>query len=36
VQKDGRVDIRAYTFCVLGQLQTAIHRRDVFTSPRAC
>jgi hypothetical protein len=33
VQKDGRVDIRAYTFCVLGQLQTAIHRRDVFTSP---
>ena len=33
VQKDGRVDIRAYTFCVLGQLQTAIHRRDVFTQP---
>src|SRR5260370_18522259 len=33
VQKDGRVDIRAYTFCVLGQLQTAIHRRDVFTIP---
>jgi hypothetical protein len=33
VQKDGRVDIRAYTFCALGQLQTAIHRRDVFISP---
>jgi TnpA family transposase len=33
VQKDGRVDIRAYTFCVLSHLQTAIHRRDVFTRP---
>jgi Tn3 transposase DDE domain len=33
VQKDGRVDLRAYTFCVLKHLQTAIHRRDVFTRP---
>ena len=32
-QKDGRVDIRAFTFCVLSHLQTAIHRRDVFTRP---
>jgi hypothetical protein len=30
VQKDGRVDLPAYTFCVLKHLQTAIHRRDVF------
>jgi hypothetical protein len=27
------VDIRAFTFCVLSHLQTAIHRRDVFTRP---
>ena len=33
VQKDGRVDLRAYTFCVLKHLQTAIHWRDVFTRP---
>ena len=33
VQKDGRVDIRAFTFCVLSHLQTAIHRRDVFIRP---
>ncbi|HEY6848641.1 MAG TPA: Tn3 family transposase [Terracidiphilus sp.] len=33
VQKDGRVDLPAYTFCVLKHLQTAIHRRDVFTRP---
>jgi hypothetical protein len=33
VQKDGSVDIRAYTFCVLSHLQTAIHRRDMFTRP---
>jgi hypothetical protein len=33
VWKDGRVDIRAFTFCVLSHLQTAIHRRDVFTRP---
>ena len=33
VLKDGRVDIRAFTFCVLSHLQTAIHRRDVFTHP---
>jgi TnpA family transposase len=33
VPKDGRVDLRAYTFCVLKHLQTAIYRRDVFTRP---
>lgn len=33
VQKDGRVDLRAYTFCVLSHLRTAIHRRDVFIRP---
>ena len=33
VLKDGDVDIQAYTFCVLSHLQTAIHRRDVFTRP---
>ena len=33
VQKDGSVDIRAYTFCVLSHLLTAIHRCDVFTRP---
>jgi hypothetical protein len=33
VQQDGRVDFRACTFCVLKHLQTAIHRRDVFTYP---
>jgi Berberine and berberine like/Tn3 transposase DDE domain len=33
VQKDGCVDIRAFTFCVLSHLQTAIHRRDVYTRP---
>jgi TnpA family transposase len=33
VQKDGRVDIRAFTFCVLSHLKTAIHRRDLFTHP---
>jgi hypothetical protein len=33
VRKDGHVDIRAFTFCVLSHLHTAIHRRDVFTRP---
>jgi TnpA family transposase len=33
VPKNGGVDIRAYTFCVLSHLQTAIQRRDVFTRP---
>ena len=33
IQKDDRVDIRAFTFCVLSHLQTAIHRRDLFTRP---
>lgn len=33
VRKDGSIDPRAYTFCVLDQLQTAIKRRDVFINP---
>ena len=33
VRQDGSLDIRAYTFCVLSHLHTAIHRRDVFTRP---
>ena len=32
-RKDSSVDIHAYTFCVLHQLLTALHRRDVFTKP---
>jgi TnpA family transposase len=31
VGADGSIDIRAYTFCTLDRLATAIHRRDVFT-----
>jgi TnpA family transposase len=31
VHEDGSIDIRAYTFCTLDRLATAIHRRDVFT-----
>jgi TnpA family transposase len=31
VRADGSIDIRAYTFCTLDRLATAIHRRDVFT-----
>ena len=34
LRKDSSVDVRAYTFCVLDQLATALHRRDVFTKPR--
>jgi len=30
LRDDGGVDLRAYTFCLLGQLKTALHRRDVF------
>ena len=33
LRKDSSVDVRAYTFCVLDQLATALHRRDVFTKP---
>jgi hypothetical protein len=32
-RKDSTVDIHAYTFCMLDQLVTALHRRDVFTKP---
>lgn len=31
--KTGGIDVRAYTFCVLDQLKSAIHRRDVFVQP---
>lgn len=30
---DGHLDMRAYTFCVLSKLATALHRRDVFVQP---
>jgi TnpA family transposase len=33
VDKDGKIDHVAYTFCVLYKLQTALKRRDVFVSP---
>jgi TnpA family transposase len=33
VRQDNSLDICAYTFCVLDQLETAIRRRDVFTTP---
>lgn len=33
LRKDGSVDPRAYTFCVLDGLRKALRRRDVFTSP---
>jgi TnpA family transposase len=33
VRKDDSLDIRAYTFCVLDRLETALRRRDVFTRP---
>jgi hypothetical protein len=32
-RKDSGVNIHAYTFCMLDQLVTALHRRDVFTKP---
>jgi TnpA family transposase len=33
VSKDGIVDPRAYTFCVLDGLRKAVRRRDVFVTP---
>ncbi len=33
LRDDGAVDLRAYTFCVLEELQTALKRRDVFVAP---
>ena len=33
LRDDGAVDLRAYTFCVLERLQTALKRRDVFVAP---
>jgi TnpA family transposase len=32
-REDGGFDFRAYTFCVLDQLRTALQRRDVFVCP---
>jgi len=32
MREDGSLDFRAYTFCVLKQLHSAINRRDVFVS----
>jgi TnpA family transposase len=33
IREDGSIDHRAYTFCVLDELHTALRRRDVFVSP---
>jgi TnpA family transposase len=33
LRADGRIDLHAYTFCVLEELQTALKRRDVFVTP---
>lgn len=33
LQEDGRVEPRAYMFCVLDALRKALRRRDVFVSP---
>jgi TnpA family transposase len=33
LRADGGIDTRAYTFCVLDHLQTALKHRDVFISP---
>ncbi len=33
VKETGDIDRRAYTFCVLEQLRTALRRRDVFVTP---
>lgn len=33
LREDGLVDLRAYTFCVLDALQSALRRRDVFVTP---
>lgn len=30
---EGNIDRRAYTFCVLDRLQTALRRRDIFVTP---
>jgi hypothetical protein len=32
VQDDGQLNPRAYTFCMLSELHTALNRRDVFVS----
>ena len=33
LRDDGAVDLRAYTFCALEELQTALKRRDIFVAP---
>jgi len=32
-REDGSIDLHAYTFCVLDELQTALKRRDVYVAP---
>ena len=33
VMAGGRVDLKAYTFCLLDRLRTALRRRDLFVTP---
>lgn len=33
VDPDGKFDRRAYTFCILDRIQTALRRRDIFVTP---
>jgi TnpA family transposase len=33
LQEDGKINTRAYTFCVLDHLRSALKRRDVFVNP---
>ena len=33
LREEGGIDLRAYTFCLLDRLKTALHRRDVFAKP---
>ena len=33
LREGGQIDFRAYTFCVLDALQSALRRRDVFVTP---
>jgi TnpA family transposase len=33
VKDNGQVDRRAYTFCTLDELRTALHRREIYVSP---
>jgi TnpA family transposase len=33
LREDGSIDVHAYTFCALDELQLALRRRDVFVAP---